>query len=68
MEKYCFNTVTAMRVMLYGVTLMTEEVGSDMRKVLRDHGTEGQIDTYEAMVCVLYWLLEQVETSLLHDV
>ena len=68
MEKYCFNTVTAMRVMLCGVTLMTEEVGSEMRNVLREHGTKSQVDTYEAMVCVLYWLLEQVETSLLLDV
>ena len=67
MEKYCFTTVTAMRVMLYGVTLMTEHVGSEMRNVLRKHGTKDQVDMYEAMVCTLYWLLEQIETRLLPE-
>ena len=65
MDGNCLETVEIMYYALLGVTWMIENRGCHMRTVLEQHGTEGQVESYEAMVCVLCWLRNEIADVLL---
>lgn len=65
MDGTCCEKVEIMYYALLGVTGIIENKGFQMRNVLAQHGTPAQIECYEAMVCVLCWLRNEIGEELL---